>query len=154
MIRTFVVSIALLFPFSAIAQTNIVDVTPEFVKAGAVIEGLKVIKLSDIVIIRGKTNDPAKAAKTVRIANALGYSRVANLITVRDDATDDAAIEYTAHRRLELEPGLEGCRFKVDSRRGIIHLTGRVQSEMQSDLAFQMLRAIDGVKGIRNELTQ
>ena len=117
------------------------------------IEGLKVVQISDIVLIRGKTNDARKAERASHIATRLGYQRVANLIVIRDDATDDAAIEYTGQRQLELEPQLEGCRFRVDSNLGVIRLTGSVQRGLQSDLAVAILTRIDGVKAVHPDLT-
>jgi osmotically-inducible protein OsmY len=139
---------------SAFGQVHPVDITAAVVDKGAVIEDLKVVEVNGIVILRGKTNDARKAAKAARIVTDLGHARIANLIAIRDDATDDAAIEYTARRRLELERALEGCRFHVDSNRGVVRLTGRVRREMQADLALQILRRIEGVKEIDNKLTK
>ena len=140
------------FPFPALAQRNVIDLTAAFIKNGVVIEELAVSQISDIVVIRGKTNDKSRAEEASRIAMTLGYHRVANLIVVRDDATDDAAIVYAGQRRLELERELEGCRFRVDSNRGVIRLTGRVQRDLQRDLAIAIVSRIDGVKAIHDDL--
>src|SRR6266550_6450700 len=110
MLRRILIVMALL-PLGAVAQTDAVDITAAFIRGGAVIEDLKVVQISDVVLILGKTNDVRKAERASHIATALGYQRVANLIVIRDDATDDAAIVYTGQRQLELEPALEGCRF-------------------------------------------
>src|SRR5579872_1240466 len=93
--------VATLLPFAAFAQTEAVDITAAFIRNGVVIEDLKVVQISDIVLIRGETNDKKKAIAASRIATTLGYQRVANLIVIRDDASDDAAIEYTGGRQLE-----------------------------------------------------
>jgi osmotically-inducible protein OsmY len=146
--------VATLMPFAAFAQTDAVDVTAEFIRSGAVIEDLAVVQISDVVLIRGKTNDKKKAVAASRIAMTLGYQRVANLIVIRDDATDDAAIEYTGRRQLELERELEGCRFRVDSDRGVIRLTGSVHNDLQSDLAVAILARIDGVKAVHPDLSR
>jgi osmotically-inducible protein OsmY len=148
------VAVALLFPFAAFAETNVIDLTAAFIKNGVVIDGLAVSQISDIVLICGKTNDRTKAEEASRIATSLGYHRVANLIVVRDDVTADAAIVYTGQRRLELEPALEGCRFRVDSTRGVIRLTGRVHRDAQADLAVKILSRIDGVKAIHPDLAR
>jgi osmotically-inducible protein OsmY len=145
---------AALIPFAAFAQTDTVDVTAAFILGGAVIEDLKVVQISDIILIRGKTNDKKKAIAASLIATTLGYHRVANLIVIRDDAQDDAAIVYTGQRRLELEAQLEGCRFRVDSKLGVIRLTGSVHNDLQSDLAVAILARIDGVKAIHPDLTR
>ena len=153
MFRFAALVVASLVPFGALAQTDAVDITAAFIRGGAVIEDLKVVQISDIVLIRGKTNDARKAERAGHIATALGYQRVANLIVIRDDATDDAAIEYTGQRQLELERQLEGCRFRVDSTLGVISLTGSVQRDLQSDLAVAILARIDGVKAVQPHLS-
>src|SRR5207244_3023210 len=56
MLRRILIVLALL-PLSAVAQTEAVDITAAFIRGGAVIEDLKVVQISDIVLIRGKTND-------------------------------------------------------------------------------------------------
>src|SRR5690349_15139208 len=122
--------VATLVPFAAFAQTDAVDVTAAFIRSGAVIEGLKVVQISDIILIRGRTNDKKKAEAASLIATTLGYQRVANLIVIRNDVTDDAAIVYTGQRRLELERELEGCRFRVESNLGVIRLTGSVRRDL------------------------
>jgi osmotically-inducible protein OsmY len=119
-----------------------------------VIEGLTVVQISDVVVIRGKTNDAVKSQAVSRIANTLGYLRVANLIVIRDDAADDAAIVYTGQRRLELEPGLQGCRFRIASLRGVIQLTGGVRRDAQEELAVYILSKVDGVKEVHPKLAR
>jgi len=154
--RTILLSLctATIIPLAAFAQADAVDITAAFIRGGVVIEDLRAVQISDIVLIRGKTNDRGKAEAASRIAASLGYQRVANLIVIRDDANDDAAIVYTGQRRLELERDLQGCRFRVDSNRGVIRLTGRVHSDVQSDLAIAILSRIDGVKAIHPELSR
>jgi osmotically-inducible protein OsmY len=143
---------AFLTPAAALAQTNPIDLTPAFILNGAVIEGLTVVQISDVVVIRGKTNDAIKSQAVSRIANTLGYLRVANLIVIRDDAAEDAAIVYTGQRRLELEPGLHGCRFRIASLRGVIQLTGGVRQQAQEELAVYILSKVDGVKEVHPKL--
>lgn len=146
------VAVAMFVPAVMFAQPNARDVSAAFIQAGAVIEDLTAVQISGIVVIRGKTNDENKARDVSRIANELGFQRVANLIAVRDDVAEDAAIVYTGQRRLELEPALAGCRFRVDSTLGIIRLTGSVQRDVQSDLAVHILSKIAGVKEVRSDL--
>ncbi len=146
--------VALAFPLAASAQTDVIDLTAAFINNGVVIEKLAVYQINDIVLIRGKTNDRTKAEEASRIATTLGYHRIANLIVVVDDATADAAIAYTGQRRLELEPALEGCRFRVDSNHGVIRLTGRVHRDAQGDLAIAILSRIEGVKAIHPDLAR
>lgn len=155
-VRTVLLSllIASAVPVAAFSQMDAVDVSAAFIQGGAVIENLTAVQISGIVVIHGKTNDKIKAEEAGRIGTRLGYSRIANLIVVRDDATDDAAIVFAGQRKLELEPALAGCRFRVDSNLGIIRLTGSVHQDIQSDLAVQILIKIDGVKEVHPDLAR
>ena len=146
--------IATLVAIAATAQTDAVDVTAAFIRGGAVIEELRVVQISDIILILGKTNDKKKAEAASHIATVLGYRRVANLIAIRDDVSDDAAIVYTGQRQLELETALAGCRFRVESNLGVIRLTGSVRNDLQRDLAVSILAKIDGVKAVHPELSR
>ena len=152
--KLLVSAVATLVALAATAQTDAVDVTAAFIRGGAVIEELRVVQISDIILILGKTNDKKKAETASHIATVLGYRRVANLIVIRDDVTDDAAINYTGRRQLELEPALDGCRFRVDSTLGVIRLTGSVRTDQQRDLAVSILAKIDGVKAVHPELSR
>ena len=143
--------LTILAPLAAQAQTEI-DLTSTFIRSGAVIEGLSAVQVSDIVVIRGKTADRTRAEEVSRIATTLGHARVANLIIVVDHAKADAAIIEAGRRRLELEPGLEGCTFRVDSNRGVVSLTGTVQRDSQAELAIAVLSRIDGVTAIHPDL--
>lgn len=143
------VFLGLLIP-SGYAQVEAVDLTATF-QAGCIeIDRLMVYKISDIVLIRGRTSDVAMAAEAGRLAKRLGYHRVANLIEIVPGLSD-SSIERFAERELDMARGLEGCRFQVSSRNGVVHLRGRVQREIQKDFAVMLLNKIDGVKAVQFE---
>ncbi len=139
--------LSLLIPSAVGAQVEAADLTDIFLAGGIEIDRLIVYKISDIVLIRGRTSDVAAAAEAVRFAGALGYLRVANLIEIVP-GLDDRAIERFAARELDMARGLEGCRFQISSMKGILHLRGEVRREVQKDLAMGLLRKIDGVKTV------
>lgn len=140
--------LCLLIPSVAHAQVDAVDLTPAFLAGGIEIDRLMVYKISDIVLIRGRTSDVAMAVEAGRLAKSLGYRRVANLIEIVP-GLDDRAIERAARRELDMERQLEGCSFQVSSQKGIVQLRGQVRREVQKDLAVERLRRIDGVKSVR-----
>jgi osmotically-inducible protein OsmY len=140
-----VVFLCLFIPSAAYAQVEAVDLTAVF-RAGCIeVDRLMVYKISDIVLIRGRTSDAAMARQAVRLAKSLGYQRVANLIEIVPGLAD-SAIERYAERELDMARGLAGCRFQVRSRNGVVRLRGQVQREVQKDFAVALLRKIDGVK--------
>ncbi len=139
--------LCLLIPCTGYAQVEAVDLTASF-QAGCIeIDRLMVYKISDIVLIRGRTSDVAMAAEAGRLAKSLGYQRVANLIEIVPGLAD-SAIERFAERELDMARGLEGCSFQVRSRNGVVRLRGRVQREVQKDFAVVLLSKIDGVKAV------
>ena len=150
MIRFVLTALLLAAPLSA--QETPLDITAAFLERGAVIAQLTAVQFSGIVVLRGKTSDRSKAEEAGRIATTLGHLRVANLIVIVDDDVVDAAINADGHRRLELERDLEGCRFRVDSKRGVILLTGRVLRHTQADLAVAILGKIPGVREVQTTL--
>ena len=115
------------------------------------IEGLSAVEIGGIVVLRGRTTDPSLAARAGMLAKNLGYARVANLIQVVTPP-DDAAIERTAERQLGFRRALDGCQFHVDSNGGDVTIAGKVNHELQKDVAVNLLRQIDGVRSVRAAL--
>ena len=137
-------------PARAASAPATVDLTQQFVSAGVHVSYLKAVEVGGIVVLRGDTDDAANAALAAATAQTLGYTRVANLIRVVD-APDDAKIERVAERQLATRV-LDGCTFHVDSEKGVLTVDGRVQYELQKDLAMNILRSIDGVREVRASL--
>ena len=145
-----IVTMFLLVAPAVIAATPpTTDLTQAF-RGAAAVNGLQVYEISGIVIIRGRTADPAEAEKLTEYARTLGYQRVANLVqTVQHD---DARLARRAERELTVHRALEGCRFHVRSQEGVLHVDGQVRHELQKDVAMQVLRTMDGVLGVQMQL--
>jgi osmotically-inducible protein OsmY len=139
-------------PVASAASPDVVNRTEEFRSAGALIDRLQVHEISGVLIIRGRTSDRAQAEEVSRLATSLGYQRVANLVQVRVD--DDQNITRAAERELTVHHSLEGCQFRVNSKRGVVSVAGRVRHELQKDVALQVLRKIDGVRSVEVNLTR
>ncbi len=122
-----------------------IDLTPQFRAAGVTIDKLQVLEVGGVVLLRGQAPDRASAEEVGRIAQTLGYTRVANLVKVVERA-DDAVIERAAERELAMHRSLDGCKFVVDADNGVLHVQGEVQNETQKDTAIAVLRTIDGVR--------
>jgi osmotically-inducible protein OsmY len=137
-------------PVAHAATSDVRDLTPTFHNAGAAVDRLQVYEIAGIVIIRGRTNDPAQAAQLATYAQSLGYTRVANLVEISTD--DDVTIERLAERELSIHRALDGCQFHVASSHGVVTVGGHVRHELQKDVARQVLRGIDGVRAIEVNL--
>jgi osmotically-inducible protein OsmY len=132
------------------AQPAGTNITPLFHDAGASVERLQVYEIAGIVIIRGRAASDSDAEQLGRHAKALGYERVANLVQIVRH--DDQAIARAAEMELARHRALDGCRFTVESNRGVIRVAGWVRHELQKDVAVQVLRSIDGVQSVETQL--
>ena len=140
-------------PLARAEEPAAVDLTSSFRTAGLNdIDRLAVYEVGGIVIIRGRTDDNMKAADASRVAAQLGYTRVANLVQLTS-APDDVAIQRTAERVLSRQRSLDGCKLRVDSRHGVVRIAGTVHSELQKQVAVELLKNIDGVRGVTDELS-
>lgn len=131
--------------------TDPTDLTPRFRSVAVPISNLQVFELGGIVVIRGRTAHRASAEEAGRIAQALGYTRVANLVQVVEPP-DDAAIQREAERQLSQDGSLEGCKLLVGSQGGVLHVKGTVSEEIQKDEVIALMRTIDGVREVRTDL--
>lgn len=133
------------------ASPQAIDLTSKFVAAGIThVDRLQVFEVGGIVVIRGRTADRGQAAEAARVAQSLGYNRVANLVQTIEPP-DDLAIARRAERELTIHRSLDGCRFSVSSEGGVLSVAGLVSHELQKDVAVQLLRNIDGVREVRTD---
>lgn len=139
-------------PAALAATPQTTDLTESFRSAGAAVDRLQVVEIAGIVIIRGRTGDTATAEAVGAYATTLGYTRVANLIQIAKH--DDAQIARAAERELTVHRALDGCKFRVRSEQGNVHVDGSVQHELQKDVAAQVLRSINGVRSVELNLDE
>lgn len=127
------------------------NLTAQFQSAGLAIDKLEVYEIGGVVLIRGRAKNAEAAEAAGLHATQLGYLRVANLVQLFEPP-DDVLIERAAERELTVHRSLDGCRFRIDSRQGVVHLAGNVQHELQKDVAIALLRNIDGVLSVQSTL--
>jgi osmotically-inducible protein OsmY len=128
------------------------NVSARFVDGGFKINGFQAVEVGGILVLRGKTFDPAEVARVADYAHTLGYQRVANVVTIAE-APDDDAIERRAERALASR-SLDGCTFRIDSQKGVVHVAGHVQFELQKDIVAGLIRGIDGVRDVKMDLAR
>src|SRR5262245_30708125 len=51
-----------------------------------------------------------------------------------------------------LNPHLDGFAIDTDVKNGVVHLTGKVESSIDHDLAGELAKGIDGVVSVDNDL--
>lgn len=67
-------------------------------------------------------------------------------------AIDDAEITAKVKAAIFAEPGLKTLQISVDTVKGVVTLSGSVDSQPSSDRAKELAGAVAGVKGVINRL--
>lgn len=65
---------------------------------------------------------------------------------------DDSTITTTVKTKLAAEKGTTLTRVQVDTDRGVVQLSGVVESAAEKSRAEQITRGVGGVKAVKNNL--
>lgn len=65
----------------------------------------------------------------------------------------DSWIQGKVETVLALNRHLDGYNIDTDVNRGVVHLTGKVESDIDRDLAGQLAKGVEGVVSVKNDLT-
>ena len=65
---------------------------------------------------------------------------------------DDTTITTTVKTKLAAEKGASLTRIQVDTDRGVVQLSGVVETAADRAKAEQIARSVGGVKGVKNNL--
>lgn len=68
------------------------------------------------------------------------------------DYIDDSVITTKIKSQLAADDFLKSFQISVESRKGIVQLSGFVDSQKAVDKAGQIARGVEGVKSVRNDL--
>jgi fructose-1,6-bisphosphatase/sedoheptulose 1,7-bisphosphatase-like protein len=104
------------------------------------IDRLTATNVGGIVVLKG-TGDAASAQQAATVVHQMGFARVANLIVTRA-VTDDEAMRRAAERQLASTRSLDGCTLHVSCTNGILRVEGTSYSDLQSDVARNVLRRL------------
>ena len=66
---------------------------------------------------------------------------------------DDATITMKVKSRLLDDPSVKGLKIDVDTRDGVVYLTGSVRSESEKDKAIELAKNTEGVRDVQANLT-
>ena len=67
-------------------------------------------------------------------------------------ALDDTEITAKIKAAIFAEPGLKSLQISVDTVKGVVTLSGSVNTQQNSDMARGLASAVAGVKGVENRL--
>lgn len=120
--------------------------------------GIDVDSFEGVVSLRGNVDTGAQRAESERIARAVdGVRGVKNELTVQSPETvgthiDDAGITASVKTAFAADPLVKALSIDVDTRDGVVTLSGRVGSSAERAKAEDIARRTDGVKAVRNQL--
>jgi osmotically-inducible protein OsmY len=115
--------------------------------ANVPVDGLVVRSVGGVVVVRGTGDKTA----VQQVLQKLNVKRVANLVT--GYSGNDDAIRREAERDLANTRALDGCMFHVSCTKGVLLVTGTVNTDLQADAARDVLRGLDGVQQVKVQLS-
>jgi hyperosmotically inducible periplasmic protein len=121
-----------------------------------------------VVTLTGNLESQAEKDRALEIARgAAGPDKVVDMLAVRTspesgdapdpsrsvgEHVDDALITAAVKTRLLEDPLVKGLKIDVDTRAGVVFLTGSVRSKEESERAVEVARATDHVKEVKPNL--
>lgn len=79
--------------------------------------------------------------------------KMAEQSTKNAQTWDDTEITARVKTDLLAEPGLKSMEISVDTIKGVVTLTGKVDSKVNAEKVVARTIGISGVKGVNNQLT-
>ncbi|WDB51567.1 molecular chaperone OsmY [Escherichia albertii] len=114
----------------------------------------KVVTLSGFVESQAQAEEAVKVAKSVE-----GVVSVSDKLHVRDSKESsvkgyagDTAITSEIKAKLLADDTVPSRHVNVETTDGVVQLSGTVDSQVQSDRAESIAKAVDGVKSVKNDL--
>ena len=121
-----------------------------------------------IVTLKGNVDNEAQRARAIEIARSTeGVRDVVDMLSVREAAhegdapepdrtlgetIDDAGITMRVKGRLLDDPMVKGLDIDIDTREGIVYMTGTVRSSEEKDQAIKLAKATEGVRDVQADL--
>jgi hyperosmotically inducible periplasmic protein len=138
------------------------------VDTGVKASQIEVSTKNKVVTLTGNIDSQADKDRALEIArNTGGVESVVDMIEVRTgpesgeapdpklsigEHIDDAVITAAVKTRLLEDPLVKGLRIDVDTREGVVFLTGSVTSAKEKDRAVEIARATEHVRDVKPNL--
>ena len=128
------------------------------------------VQTSDgVVTLTGNTDSKEAKSRALDLAkNTTGVVNVVDMIAARTasgqgnapapdrtvgEAFDDAGITMSVKSRLLDDPLVKGLQIDVDTRNGVVFLTGSVDTDEERQKAIQLAKGTMGVRDVQANLT-
>ena len=113
-----------------------------------------------IVQLNGFVDNEKEKARAAEVAQAVdGVKGVENNLAVKEgkhtagQVMDDSALTAKVKSALIDDPATKAGDIKVETRQGIVQLSGFVSTQAQKDAATKVVQSVEGVKSVQNGLT-
>ena len=116
-----------------------------------------------VVTLSGSVNTAAEKTQAVAVARGTdGVVNVVDNITLKvpaemarpvDTAAGDAALTAAVKAKLLADPKVSGLKIEVDTKNGMVILTGTVRSQAEKDEALRLARETESVKNVTDQIT-
>jgi hyperosmotically inducible periplasmic protein len=116
-----------------------------------------------VVTLSGSVNTEAEKTQAVAVARGTdGVVNVVDNITLKvpaemarpvDTAVGDAALTAAVKTKLLADPKVSGLKIDVDTKNGMVTLTGTVRSQAEKDEALRLARETENVKNVTDQIT-
>lgn len=120
-------------------------------------ENLKLIGISVLIVIGLAACDKPGPAETAGKKIDQTAERVGERMGEQGDkagvAINDAAITTKVKAAIFAEPGLKTLQISVDTIKGVVTLTGSVDTQQNSTRAKELASAVAGVNDVENHLS-
>jgi hyperosmotically inducible protein len=122
-----------------------------------------------VVTLSGSVSTVAEKTQAVAVARGTGgVVNVVDNITVKGtaegamarpadtpvvDAVRDAAVTAAVKTKLLADPKISGLKIDVDTKDGMVTLTGTVRSQAEKDEAVRLARQTENVRNVTDQMT-
>jgi len=122
-----------------------------------------------VVTLTGNVDTQQQKDRAIELAQATkGVARVVDMISVKTaentgeapdtnrtvgQTLDDAGITMKVKGKFLEDPDVKGLQIDVDTREGVVYLTGSVKSENEKEKAVRLARETDGVRDVQANLS-
>lgn len=121
---------------------------------------LKVETRNGEVMLSGFVNNQTQMDRAIFVARGVqGTTSVANKMTLKEGSTtvgntvDDLIVTTKIKSALLADPNIKSLDIAVVTRKGEAQLSGFVDNQTQIDRASELVRAVEGVKSVTNEMS-
>ncbi|MHB8151319.1 MAG: BON domain-containing protein [Desulfobulbia bacterium] len=113
--------------------------------------------VAGVVVLSGYVDSSQEASRAGLIAKSVpGVARVKNELRVGSrtmgQGVDDTVLGAKIKARLLEEPGVRSFNIDVDVYSGSVSVTGTVPSQEQKNTVLNLIRSVEGVKGVVDNL--